>query len=303
MRRVPALVVAAGIVAVALTGCSSDPNTDCATALPSGKASDLVTATGKIGSEPKVSVPTPVDTSTSQRTVLTTGTGKQVHTGQQVEVGYTIVDGSSGEVTGSGYGTKAAVISLASDVISKGLQCTTVGSRVAVAVAPKDAGAQSDAGGPAQIYVLDVVSTSLSRADGAVRPAANGFPTVVLAPTGQPGVTIPSSGGAPTKVRSELLKAGDGAEVKKTSLVTLQYTAVGWDSKTVTTTSWGQGGPDLADMSSGQSQLQNQQSSVLPQAMLGELVGQKVGSQLVVETPKDGSRPAEAWVVDILAVR
>ncbi|WP_348787639.1 peptidylprolyl isomerase [Leifsonia sp. NPDC080035] len=308
MRRVPALVVAAGIVAVALTGCSSDPNTDCSTALPSGQASDLVTATGKIGSEPKITVPTPVDTSTSQRTVLTTGRGAQVHTGQLVEVGFTAIDGSTGQVAQSGYGAQAAVIPLGTDsvpkALSKALQCTTVGSRVAVAIAPKDTGAQSAAGGPAQIYVFDVVGTSLSRADGAVRPAANGFPTVVLAPTGQPGVTLPSSGGAPTKVRSEVLKAGDGAEVKKTSIVTLQYTAVGWDSKQVTTTSWLNGGPGLVSMANGQLQISNQdQITALPQAMLGELVGQKVGSQLVIETPKDANFAPQAWVVDILGVR
>ncbi len=34
-----------------------------------------------------------------------------------------------------------------------------------------------------------------------------------------------------------------------------------------------------------------------------QLVGQKVGSQLVIETPKDSAMDAQAWVVDILGVR
>ncbi|MGH2897997.1 MAG: peptidylprolyl isomerase, partial [Solirubrobacteraceae bacterium] len=66
MRRATALVVAAGLLAVTLTGCTSDPNANCDTALKPGTASDLITATGAIGAKPKVSFPTPVDTKTSQ---------------------------------------------------------------------------------------------------------------------------------------------------------------------------------------------------------------------------------------------
>lgn len=305
LGRTSAAIVAVGLVAAALAGCSTDPNTDCGTALPSGRASELISASGKIGAQPKVALPRPIDTTTSQRSILTKGSGALVHTGQQVELGYTAFDGTTGQQTGSGYGSSSVVLSLSPEAtgaapLVKGLQCSTVGSRVAVVVSAKDSGAQD--AGSSQVYIFDVLGTSLSSANGAVRPSVSGFPTVVLAPTGQPGLTIPSSGDAPTKVRSEVLKQGDGAEVKKTGLVILQYTAVGWESKSITTTSWGNGGPDLADMASGQSQIQGQQG-VLPQSMLKELVGKKVGSQLVIETPKDQSRPAEAWVVDILGVR
>jgi hypothetical protein len=227
-----------------------------------------------------------------------------------VELGYSQFDGQSGQLAGSGYGGSAVVLPLdpsASGVtgaISRGLQCTTVGSRVSVAVSPKDNGSDASGAGSTQIFVFDVIDTSLSAANGAVRPSVSGFPTVVLAPTGQPGITIPSSGAAPTTVRSEVLKAGDGATVKKDSIVTLQYTAVGWNSKTVTTKSWSNGGPGLVNMSTGQLQIQNNDNvTALPQSMLRQLVGQKVGSQLVIETPKDSNFDAQAWVVDILGVR
>lgn len=315
MRRVTALgrtsaaVVAVGLVAVALTGCSSDPNADCSTALPSGPASQLVTATGKVGEKPKVELPSPIDAKTSQRTVLTEGSGERVHSGQLVELGYTQFDGDTGEVSASGYGASSVVLALDdagtgfSGALSKGLQCTTVGSRVAVAVSPDDLGSQGGARPSAQIMVFDILGTSLSAANGVVRPSVSGFPTVVLAPTGQPGITIPSSGAAPTKVRSELLKAGDGATVKKDSILTLQYTAVGWDNRAVTSTSWSNGGPALASMANGQVQVNNNDGAILPESVRNELVGVKVGSQLVIETPADGSRPAEAWVVDILGSR
>ncbi|OJX76717.1 peptidylprolyl isomerase [Leifsonia sp. 71-9] len=300
MRRATALVVAAGLLAVALTGCSSNPNASCDGALPSGKASDLVTATGKIGGTPKIEVPAPIDTTTSQRTILTEGTGEKVQRNQMLEVTYSVVNGETGEVAGSS--SAKQLYATGTDAISKGLLCAPVGSRVAIVVSPKDSGADAGSGSPSPIYVIDVVKAFLPAANGAVRPSVSGFPTVVLAPTGQPGITIPSSGGAPTTVRSELLKQGDGAEVKKDSQAILQYTAVGWEQKNVVTSSWTTS-PDLVDIASGQSSLQNQSSSVLPQSMLKELVGQKVGSQVVIETPKDSAFPAAAWVVDILGVR
>lgn len=305
MRRATALVVAAGLLAVALTGCSSNPNASCDGALPSGKASDLVSATGKIGGTPKIDAPYPIDSTTSQRTILTQGSGEQVQQGQVAEITFSIVDGKSGQVAQNSTGETPLPLTTSSsnglvNAITKGLQCTTVGSRVAIVASPETLG--QAAGGSSAVIVVDVLRTSLSAANGAVRPSVSGFPTVVLAPTGQPGITIPSSGGAPSKVRSEVLKAGDGTVVKKEGTIVLQYTAVGWESKQPTTSSWSNGGPDIADMATGQSQIQSADNSVLPQSMLGELVGQKVGSQLVIETPKDGSRPAEAWVVDILGV-
>ncbi len=299
LGRTSAVVLALGLVTAALTGCSSDPNADCGTALPSGKASELVSATGKIGSAPKVKVPSPIDTTKSERSILTEGRGTQIHRGDSIELTYTVVDGSTGQVAGQS--STKQWYPLGTDAISKGLQCATVGSRVAIVLSPKDGGSQDGSTSP--VYVIDVVKSYLSAANGAVRPSVSGFPTVVLAPTGQPGITIPSSGSAPKKVRSEVLKAGDGATVKKDSQVVLNYTAVGWENKNVATSSWTNGAPDLADMKTGQSNLQSQSQSALPQDMLGQLVGQKVGSQLVIETPASNGFPAAAWVVDILGVR
>ena len=302
LGRAAAVIGAAGLVAVALTGCSGNPNDDCGKALSSGSASNLVQATGKIGAKPKVTVPAPIDATKSQRSVLTEGRGATVHIGQQVEVGYSVLDGQTGSVLGSGYGDQAGALPVGSDAISRGVMCATVGSRVAVVLSPKDASQGGTSASGTQIYVLDILSASLNAANGAVRPSVSGFPTVVLAPTGQPGITIPSSGKAPTAVRSEVLKQGDGAVVKKDSTAVLQYTAVGWDSKQVVTSSWTNGGPDRVDIASGQSQIQSQSQSALPQSMLKEIVGQKVGSQLVIETPADGQVPAAAWVVDILGI-
>jgi FKBP-type peptidyl-prolyl cis-trans isomerase 2 len=299
LGRAAAVIGAAGLVAVALTGCSSDPNDDCGTALPSGKASQLVEATGKIGSKPKITVPTPLDTSKSERSILTEGTGQQVHKGQVVEIQYTILDGATGQVQQTSYGsgdTYPLALGSGNEALSKGLQCAPVGSRVAVVISPKDAGGTGATS--SGVIVVDILKAYLAKADGAVRPSVSGFPTVVLAPTGQPGITIPS-GSAPKKVRSEELKAGSGAVVKKDSIAILQYTAVGWENKNVVFSSWQSGSPDLVSISTGQSQL----NQALPKSVLTQLVGKKVGSQVVLEAPADGQVPAAAWVVDILGIR
>src|SRR5205085_1754555 len=127
----------------------------------------------------------------------------------------------------------------------------------------------------------------------------SGFPTVVLAPNGQPGITIPASGSAPKTLRTEQLKVGDGGTVKKDSLVILQYTAVGWENKNVVLSSWQSGSPDLVSIGTGQSQ----ENQALPQSVLGQLIGKQVGSQVVIEAPTEGQVPAAAWVVDILGIR
>jgi FKBP-type peptidyl-prolyl cis-trans isomerase len=300
VRRATALVVAAGLLAVTLTGCSSNPNAGCDTALTSGKASDLISASGALGTKPKVSFPTPVDTTKSESTRLIEGSGEKLQKGQMVEIQYTLLDGQTGtSISASSFTkTQPTLIPVGKSGIpgiDKALQCAPVGSRLAIAIAPKDSGQEGTTS--TGVALVDVVGAFLPRANGAVRPAVSSFPSVVLAPTGQSGITIPSAS-APKSVRSELLKAGDGATVKKDSTVVLHYTAVGWENKNVVFSTWNTGAPDLVSISSGQSNA----NQALPQAMLKELVGQKVGSQVVIETPTDSSMSATAWAVDILGV-
>jgi FKBP-type peptidyl-prolyl cis-trans isomerase len=300
VRRATALVVAAGLLAITLTGCSSNPNANCDAALTSGKASDLITATGALGAKPKVSFPTPIDTTKSESTTLIQGSGEKLQKGQMIEIQYSILDGETGTAISASSFNKAqpTLIPVGKSGIpgiDKALQCAPVGSRLAIAIAPKDSGQQG--GSSTGVALVDVVGAFLPRANGSVRPSVSGFPSVVLAPSGQSGITIPSTA-APKSVRSELLKAGDGSTVKKDSTVILHYTAVGWENKNVVFSTWNTGAPDLVSISSGQSNA----NQALPQAMLKELVGQKVGSQVVIETPTDSSMPATAWAVDILGV-
>ena len=258
----------------------------------------MVIAHGPLGSNVNVSVPAPVLTSTSQRSVLKLGDGPQVHKGTSVELTYTAINGDTGKVASRS--ASRQWLPITDNAVSKALECVPSGSRVAVVLSPHDAGLQVAV---SAIYIIDVLHVYPSRADGSVRPSRSGFPTVVLAPNGQPGISINPSDSAPQKVQSEVLKEGSGTVVKSTSEVILNYTAVDWQQKSVITSTWSTGSPDLADIASGQSQLQSQQNSSLPIEMLHELIGHGAGSQLLIETPETSTMPAAAWVVDVLGVR
>lgn len=322
MRRTPALIVAAGLVAIALSGCAAGGSSnDCTGGAAAGDASKLVTATGEFGSVPTVKFPTPLKAPKTQTSVLIGGTGAGVIEGQKLDVEMSVFNGTTGKlIEKTEYGAKkAAPLSLiVSDKqtqkgIAKGLTCAQEGSRVAVVVPPADA--FGDAGNPQiglskddnLVIVIDVEKAYLTRANGAEQPAQAGFPSVVLAADGRPGITIPAEK-APKTLKVAILKKGDGATVKKGDSVTVHYTGVLWDDKTVFDSSWERGYPATFVAASGA----DVQGGVI-EGYADALVGQKVGSQIIAIIPPDkgygdkgnGAVPAGAtlvFVVDILGV-
>jgi hypothetical protein len=165
------------------------------------------------------------------------------------------------------------------------LKCATQGSRVAFAVPAKNlpqglADQAGMSGDDSLVGIVDLQEVLLPKATGAdVFNDAQGLPSVVRAPGGQPGIIIPD-GAAPTKTVTQTLIEGDGAEVEKDSVVVTNIMAVGWDDKTVVSSTWG------AEPNIG--------------IAAAELVGATVGSQLLVVAPGAEGASATAIVVDIL---
>jgi len=290
---VPALVAAAALVALALTGCTSASSSS--SCVQPGDASSQVKASGGIGT-PKASFPKPLQSSTLQKSVLHDGRGKTIADGSLVAVAVSTSDGTDGSVLAQESGGIAAGGTSARPGLQKALTCTTVGSRIAITgTAAEIYGADLPTGlSPTSplVLVADVASASLARADGAPRPAQPGMPTVVLAPNGQPGIKIPSHG-APTKLASTVLKQGSGATVTVKGHYVVNYTAVAWsDPTTVSSSSWTDGSPVVWPDTTGQSYSP-------PASVLKELVGKQVCSQIIVVTP--GSS-ATAFVIDILGI-
>jgi FKBP-type peptidyl-prolyl cis-trans isomerase len=318
VRRAPALLVAAALVLVSLSGCSSNPNASCTGAATAGAASNLISVKGDFGQEPRVTFPTPLKTSDTQSTVNIQGTGEKLEKNQVAMINYTIYNATSGKQIGAGSYSKGGdagiVVGKSITGLNQALLCSTVGSRLAVAIPYKD-GFGSDASNfglkknDSVVMVVDVVRAFLARANGAVQPRQPGFPIVVLAPNGTPGISAPT-GTAPKTLKIAVLKAGSGATVKKKDTVVVNYMGVVWNTTSTFESTWTGSGPTevvaAADPSS---------QGGIPAGFASAIIGQKVGSQVIAIVPPSkgygsagngGSVPGGAtlvYVIDILGIQ
>ena len=320
MRKLPSLLAVLGVSTLVLAGCAGS------TSVPFGDGCDslagtdpavtkLITVSGELGTEPDVSVFSPLMTDKTVHAVVEAGTGRQiVDENQLTQLDMVLYSGATGErlvATAFGDDSAAAPMPLTSwaesfDGLRKGLMCATEGSRISIAMTTDDVsgGAGIDglgiAPGEAVIAVVDVRTVLRAKADGAPQfVAGHGLPDVVLAEDGQPGVIIPNAE-APTELVTETLKLGDGPVVKAGDTVFVQYTGLTWDEKKVFDSSWG--GPATA----------LSLDKVVP-GFAQALEGQTVGSQVLAVIPPElgygdqvnGKIPANAtlvFVIDILGI-
>ncbi|GGI48269.1 peptidylprolyl isomerase [Agromyces flavus] len=303
--RVPlALMATATALAITLSGCSAPAPEPQATA---GASSDLIEVRGDFGDAPKVDFPTPVSPGTTQCTTVIEGDGENLIEGQQALVGLAVYNGTTGdEIQVVGFGDEDPVpVLLGSNTLpglSKGLSCTSEGSRVAVVVPPEDGfGEEGNAslgisGDDSLVVVFDVQRAFMPRANGTPQLTRDGFPAVVLAPDGRPGITVPDE--APFEsTEVELLKKGHGEEVESGDQVVVHYTGVNWDEGTVLDGStWEQGGPTAIIVG-------DDAASQGGPPFASSLEGVTVGSQLGIAVPADDAgNPATFYVVDVLGV-
>ena len=308
MRSSLALIATAGLVAVALSGCSTAPAPEASP----GQSTDAVTVTGDFGEKPRVEFPAPLVPKQTQCSEIIAGEGDRLQDGQFVLLGASLFNGTTGdEIQTIGYGDDDPanlVIGASWPAFDKGLSCAREGSRVVVVAPSEDLEPSTGEGGDSVVAVFDVKQAFPARADGAPRLTRDGFPAVVLAPDGRPGITIPGSD-PPVDETSEVevLKQGSGQTVEDGDTVVVQYTGVLWDdSKTVFASSWADGEPAVFVVGEGDA------AQVVP-GFSKAVVGQQVGSQVGVIVPPsegygeqgNGTVPANAtlfYVIDILGV-
>jgi peptidylprolyl isomerase len=303
VRTTTALVITGGLLAT-LTACSTTVTpgpAECQPPVTSGTASNLVEATGVVGSRPTVDFPTPIETDETQLSVLTAGSGVPVREGQPVELEYTIFNGDTGEVyeeTTYGGGALVTVGESAVSTLTASLECALPGSRVAITTS----GAQILQENPnvgfdpeaSVVFVVDVLESYLGRADGVDQVLQSDFPSVVLGTDGTPGITIPSGVEKPQETRSTVLKKGEGQELAQNDIAVLHYSAVSWDDENVLASTWEQGQPAIESLAQPQG---------LPTPVIDALVGQAVGSQIMVLVPSEQTEDSLVIVVDILGVQ
>ena len=314
MRTAVALVLVAGLVG-SLAACSTPANTPspegCAA---SGSVSDGVKVSGDLGAEPEVTFEAPLTVKSTQRTVSVEGEGRAAATNDLVVVDFAVYNATTGlklDATDYTEGTRPQFTvseSLLLVGLAKTLECSQAGSRVVGVIPGSEAFGETgsaDLGVGANeglLFVIDVDSVASGVADGKpVEVEDDTLPTVELAKDGTATITIPDAA-PPADFKLALLKQGDGDEVAEGDTVTVQYQGVNWNTKTVFDQSWGKGATSFAT------------TGVVPGFSQG-LVGQKVGSQVLVVIPPelgygpsggtgDGSISATdtiVFVIDILA--
>jgi peptidylprolyl isomerase len=264
----------------------------CAAAAKPGTASDEVKLDGKAGTEPTVTFTSPLEVTEIQRTVATEGSGDKIANGDLVQYGIVAYDAETGKKLGSaGYEAGSALpIQVSAEGAGQFFGCATIGSRIVLALPGSE-------GAAAQINVVDVLGVTPTAAWGKEQAPKAGLPTVKLAKDGTPTITIPDTK-APTGLEIEVLKQGDGPTVAEGDQVLTQYTGVSWDTKKNFDSSWSRGAP--AAFATNQ----------VYEGFGKALVGQKVGSQvLVVMPPAMGDLSGElkgqtlVFVIDILATQ
>jgi peptidylprolyl isomerase len=255
---------------------------------PAGAATglDTVTVSTDTAATPTIDFDKPFAVKKSANSVVAPGTGAPVTAGETVKIDYLVVDARTGKQIESSYGKSQLALVLDQKQTLKplvqALTGKTIGSRVLLAVAPKDGVAKKLKAAKVKkddtlLFAIDVRGTRANRATGeAVAPVA-GLPTVALAADGKPTITVPSGTAAPTSLVVQPLIKGTGPVVQAGQTISVQYTGVIWDTGKQFDSSWDRG--QTADFAIGKGQ-------VIAGWDEG-LVGQTVGSQVLLVVPPD----------------
>ena len=275
-----------------------------------GSAAEQIEVLGEFGSQPEVSFPTPLSGNGVETKVVIAGDGGPIVGGQRVSLHFLGFNAQNGEeIQGSEFGTENFIsqdlIEGATPDFCKALTGVEVGSRVAVLLDAESAhnangipslGIAEDAG---VIFIFDVVNAYLPRANGEAQAPEAGMPTVITAPSGQPGLQIPNSD-APTEFRRTVLIEGGGEPIELGDTVVLHYSGWTWEGD-LFDSSWDSGAPASFPIT----------YDGLIEGFVMALEGVTVGSQVIAVMPPElgygdnaqGSIPAGStliFVVDVL---
>lgn len=312
MRRFPALLGAAALVAGVLAGCTPAADGGCAPVYDSGDASSLVTASGKVGSTPTVEFPTPLIVKSSQVSTLVEGSGAPIATGSQVDYDVSMYLGTTGDqLSATGYDQTSfqrAASGVDDNSLSTALDCAKVGERLALATTAGEVKAAFQEGSFEQanieddatiVLVIDVAASYLGKANGFNQLPKDGMPTVVTAVDGRPAIAVGLISPL-EKTTASVIKAGDGATLKTDDNAVLSFSAWVWPSDggepTPFSSTWDAGQAVTFALSA------SADGSGLPTGIVDNLIGQKVGSQvLIVLAPGDDSFSPDALPTGITA--
>ena len=313
MRRAAALVALPILAAAAVAGCGSSSSSSSGSAAGSNSA---VTATGKFGAAPKVTIPAEKAAGALYTKTVIQGTGAPLTTSESLLGNFVLYDwsGTTHKLLGSTFsaGTPTLFAGQLLPGLEKALIGQKAGSRVLAVIPPKDAfGAQGNSrlgvgGKDTLVFVIDMIQefSNTSGVQGTqTSNGGSGLPTVTAAPGKAPAVQIPPTAPPKTMQVKTLIK-GTGSKVAKGQNLVVQYTGVNWRTKKAFDSSWTRAQPFTTPIGVGQ----------VIKGWDSGLVGQTVGSRVLLVIPpalgygKTGSAQAGikgtdtlVFVVDILA--
>ena len=277
MRRI--LLVSAAALLL-LTGCGGSDE-------GSGASGDLGDVTVSGGSTPKVAVDEGFAVDKTVGKVLKAGGGAKVAAGDAVKLNYVAVNGRTGKQFDSSFASDAPFTAdLTEKAILpgfiKGLEGRTVGSRVLVAISPKDGFGQAQKQMDIKkddtlVFLFDIVSKVPTEATGKAVALPKDLPKITYDADKHPdGFKKTSTTKAKqTEPSAHVVIQGDGPVIKKGQSVRFEYAGQVYPDGTKFDESWSKPEPFAPPIGTGQ---------LIP--CWDQLIpGQKVGSRIVLVCP------------------
>lgn len=272
-------------MSLVLSGCAAQPER---AAYPAGPAASAVSV--EPGSPPRLIMPTPLVAQSVECRSIVSGSGGYAKAGQTVALDMVIYNGRTGGLIQSTNwtGSDRQLFTIGDHVLpglAKGLSCARPGEEFVLTVPATEAfGDQGNAqlgvsAGDTLVFYIASRAVYLAQADGVPQLAQAGMPSVVLAPNGQPGISLPKTA-PPKSLRIATLKAGNGPVVGDGDTVTLHYTGLVWGNGRVFDSSWTKGTPLQTVVSTGS-------AANLISGFAKAIIGQHVGSQVLAVIPPD----------------
>jgi peptidylprolyl isomerase len=281
VRRNLAIVLASAL-ALLLAGCGSGSDGG----LDAVKVSD--------SKNPAVTVPTDFTADSTETRVLAEGSGPEVKDGDTVKLNYVAVNGRTGKQFDNSFKAESPLTTQLKEgsVLSgfvKGLTGQKVGSRVLVAIPPKDGFADGASRSQAEqtlgvkaddtmVFLFDIVSKVPTEATGTAEKLPDTVPSITLKDDKPAGFeTSDDVTKDPKEPKAYVAIKGDGEKVEKGASITAQYVGQVYPDGKVFDSSWSRGTPSTFSLD----QVIACWKDLIP--------GQTLGSRVVLVCPADSA--------------
>jgi FKBP-type peptidyl-prolyl cis-trans isomerase len=293
VRRILFATIAASMF---LSGCGGD--SDGGSAAGNG---DLDSVTVSNAASPKVKVGKGFSVDKTKSKVVKEGGGEAIAEGDSVKLNYVAVNGRTGKQFDSSFTTqKPLTVTLTTKTILagfvKGLDQQKVGSRVLVAISPKDGFGKANKQLETKkddtlVFLFDVVSKVPTEVTGEAKALPSSLPKITLDADQHPSGFAKTSKTAATQTKESLhtVIQGDGAPIESGQTLTAQYVGQVYPDGKVFDESWTKGAASFPVGTGG-----------LIKCWDDLLVGQKLGSRVVLVCPSDtayGETPPDGGVI------